>query len=75
MVRKENDKIDYYAGVKVVEELRAKKIDAPVLIFCGDEKRAKQNAIEKNLSMDNVIITNSSQILRNFCTFKDLCDK
>jgi len=70
MVRKNDNKINYYAGAELIKQLRDKGYQQEILIYCKDEKRAKENCIEKGVEIKNIIITKSESKLREFCKFE-----
>ena len=60
MVREENGKMNYNAGLDLIEELCMKfKYSFPILCFCSDAVKAKENSENRKLK-GNFKITSSS---------------
>eukprot|EP01083_Nonionella_stella_P228838 810650_1 len=74
MVRKAKDEVNYRAGIDLIERLRKEyKFDHQILIFCGNVKKARQQCVENKITQ-NVYVTLSSKILRQFINFKNDID-
>ena len=70
MVREEDGKMNYTAGVDLVEKLfRDEKYNFEVLIFCNDLKRAQETCDARNLK-GRFSITNDKKIVRKFLNFQ-----
>ena len=75
MVRKENGKMVYDAGIDLVKLLRKKyKFNHKLMIFCGDVKKAKQKCLDADTTMA-VYVTASSKALRSFINFEPNVDE
>eukprot|EP01084_Bolivina_argentea_P204957 350120_1 len=75
MVRMENEKRIFDAGINLIKLLRMKyKYNHKVLIFCGDVVSAKKQCIESNI-VENVYVTVSSKVLRSFVAFDENIDE
>ena len=73
MVRVEDhngeSKTVYHAGIDLIQQLRQKyNFGHEVMIFCTDEKFAKQNCQERQLT-DKVLISNNEGELFKFLSF------
>lgn len=70
MVRLEDGKMNYTAGLDLIEELCMHfKYSFPILCFCSDTVKAEQNSKDRKLK-GNFKITNSAKDLKEFLFFK-----
>jgi len=70
MVRKYGDDTNFFAGAELIGKLREQGYDQEILIYCGDVKKAEENCKAKNVSLNKVKITASTQELKKFCCFE-----
>ncbi|CAD8098250.1 unnamed protein product [Paramecium sonneborni] len=70
MVRLENNKMNYYAGIDLIEILYKQfQFQNQILVYCSDEKNAQKNLIQRGVQ-GNYQVTNSPQKLKQFIRFK-----
>lgn len=72
MVRAENGVNNYYAGIDLLERFyNIKGYSTPILIFCSDTTRGKENAEKRKIKGANIYkITNSTKDLDDYVKFK-----
>lgn len=65
MVRKEDGKMNYFAGIDLIKEIRnVYHYSHKIMIYCGDVKKARENCISAVNSLENLYITKSRKIYR-----------
>lgn len=72
MVRKEGEVWNYEAGIDLLEHFyNIQGYSIPVLIFCSDVKKGKENAEKRKIRKNNIYaISNSSKELREYTFFE-----
>lgn len=68
MVRKEGDKMNYEAGIDLLERFyNIEGYSSPILIFCSDDKKGKENAAKRKINPNRIYkITNKLPDLYHF---------
>jgi ubiquitin C len=67
MVRLEDGKMNYNAGIDLIKEIRKKyHYSHKIMIYCGDVQKARENCISAVQSLEGIFITNSTSELSNF---------
>eukprot|EP00697_Spironema_sp_BW2_P005052 gnl/Spiro4/16822_TR9055_c0_g1_i1.p1 gnl/Spiro4/16822_TR9055_c0_g1~~gnl/Spiro4/16822_TR9055_c0_g1_i1.p1 ORF type:complete len:484 (+),score=108.66 gnl/Spiro4/16822_TR9055_c0_g1_i1:134-1453(+) len=59
---------DYQAGLRFAREVRNRHISSPILVFCGDTRRAEQALADSC----HVILTNDTAFARQFALFENV---
>ena len=72
MVRVEGDKPNYEAGIDLLEHFyNITGYSTPILIFCNDYKRGKENAKRRRINKERIYeITNNIKVLKEYSKLK-----